>query len=129
MASTLTFAVPVTWSSTTAYTVNTIVFQGKKAFTALKDVPSGIPLTNTEYWSETGVKDIDLSSVTDALNELRSDVDDNTSNISTAQSDIVKNANDITSLTTQLTDAVNRITANADRLDNIMITLYTPAAN
>ena len=35
MASTLTFAVPVEWSSSTAYEINTIVFVGKKAYTAM----------------------------------------------------------------------------------------------
>lgn len=55
MADTLTFAVPVEWSKTTAYEQNSIVFVGKRAYTSLKAVPSGVEITDTSYWAETGV--------------------------------------------------------------------------
>ena len=55
MADTLTFAVPVEWSKTTAYEQNIIVFVGKRAYTSLKAVPSGVEITDTSYWAETGV--------------------------------------------------------------------------
>ena len=128
MASTLTFAVPVTWSSSTAYEINTIVFVGKKAYTAIRDVPTGVDITNTTYWIETGVKDIDLSSITSAISSLESDVSDNTSDIAQAQADIITNANNITSLTSRLNSAVSSIEADATRLNNIMVTLYTPTS-
>lgn len=126
MASTLTFAVPVEWSSSRKYEINNIVFIGKKAYTALQDVPTGIEITNTAYWSETGVPFVDLSDIRAKLNELDLQVDENASDISTAQADIVTNANNITQLTTRLNNAVTSIEADATRLNNIMITLYTP---
>ena len=55
MADTLTFAVPIEWSKTTAYEQNIIVFVGKRAYTSLKAVPSGVEITDTSYWAETGV--------------------------------------------------------------------------
>lgn len=126
MASNLTFAVPVEWSSSRKYEINNIVFIGKKAYTALQDVPTGIEITNTAYWSETGVPFVDLSDIRAKLNELDLQVDENASDISTAQADIVTNANNITQLTTRLNNAVTSIEADATRLNNIMITLYTP---
>lgn len=129
MPHSLTFAVPVTWDSTRAYGTNVIVFVGKKAYTSIQDVPTGINIDNTSYWIETGVKDIDLTAIEDAIDALEIAVDDNTDDITQAQADIVTNANNITSLTTQLAAAVASISANAQRLDNIMITLYTPTAS
>lgn len=126
MASTLTFAVPVEWSSSRKYEINNIVFIGKKAYTALQDVPTGIEITNTAYWSETGVPFVDLSDIRAKLNEIDLQMGENTSDISTAQADIVTNANNITQLTTRLNKAVTSIEADATRLNNIMITLYTP---
>ena len=126
MANTLTFAVPVEWSKTTAYEINNIVFVGKRAYTAIQDVPTGIEITNTAYWSETGVPYVDLTSIRNKLNELESDMDTAQSDITQAQSDIVSNANNITSLNTRLTNAVASIEADATRLNNVIITLYTP---
>lgn len=126
MASTLTFAVPVEWSNTRTYEINNIVFIGKKAYTALQDVPTGIEITNTAYWSETGVPFVDLTDIRAKLNELDLEVDENTADIATAQADIITNANSITQLSTRLTAAVSSIEADAARLNNIMITLYTP---
>ena len=55
MADTLTFAVPVEWSKSATYEQNIIVFVGKRAYTSLKAVPSGVEITDTSYWAETGV--------------------------------------------------------------------------
>lgn len=49
MANKLTFAVPVTWDQSRAYEVNLIVFVGRKAYTALQNVPANTPITNTQY--------------------------------------------------------------------------------
>lgn len=129
MATSLTFAVPVNWDSTQTYERNMIVFVGKKAYTALQDVPTGIEITNTAYWSETGVPSVDLTAIQNKLNELDSEVSDNTDDITQAKADIVTNANDITSLTNRLASAVSNLEAQTTRLDNVMITLYTPVSN
>lgn len=126
MASSLTFAVPVEWNSTTAYEINMIVFVGKKAYTALQNVPAGTEITNTDYWSETGVPFVDIAAIRTKLNEIEGEVDDNTADIETAQADILTNANNITQVSTRLNAAVSSIEADAARLNNIMITLYSP---
>ena len=128
MARSLTFAVPVEWDDTETYEVNMIVFVGKKAYTAIQDVPVGIAITNTSYWVETGVPTIDISSLQTQITQLASAVAQNTSAIQTNASNITQNANNITQLSTRLTAAVTSIEADAARLNNIMITLYTPPA-
>lgn len=129
MATGLTFAVPVNWSDTQTYEINMIVFVGKKAYTAIQDVPTGIAITNTDYWIETGVPTIDLTSIRNKLNELDSDVTDNAADIAQAQADIITNANSITNLTTRLNADIANLETQITRLDNIMITLYTPVTN
>lgn len=126
MASTLTFAIPVEWSNTRAYEINNIVFIGKKAYTALQDVPTGIEITNESYWSETGVPFVDLSDIRAKLNELDLEVDANTTDIATAQADIITNANNITQVSSRLSSAVSEIESTVIRLNNVMTTLYKP---
>lgn len=126
MATTLTFAIPVEWSNTRTYEINNIVFVGKKAYTAIQNVPTGIEITNTLYWSETGVPFVDLSEIRSKLAELDDDVTQNTSDISDAQDSIVVNANNITTLTNRLNTAVTNLESEVARVNNIMITLYTP---
>lgn len=126
MATCLTFAIPVNWDSTQTYEVNMIVFVGKKAYTAIQNVPSGIDILNTAYWAETGVPYVDVTAIRQKLTEIETDVDDNTADIAQAQADIVTNANNLTQLTTRLNAAVTAIENDATRLDNVIYTLYTP---
>ena len=126
MSQSLTFAVPVTWSSQRTYEINVIVFVGKKAYTAIQDVPTGIEITNELYWKETGVPYVDISDIRTKLNELETEVDSNTDDITSAQQAIVANANSITTITSRLDAAVTALEADVARVNNIMITLYTP---
>lgn len=126
MANSLTFAVPVTWDSSRAYERNMIVFVGKKAYTAIQDVPTGTQITNTSYWIETGVPSIDIAQLESDLQTLSDSVDDLSDDVSANSTAITNNANDITTLTGRLNTAVTSIENDAARLNNIMITLYTP---
>lgn len=128
MASSLTFAVPVTWDSQRTYERNMIVFVGKKAYTAIQDVPSGTQITNTSYWIETGVPTIDTTSLQTQITALSNALDDVESDVETNTQNITTNANNITQLTTRLNAAVTSIENDAARLNNIMITLYTPVS-
>ena len=105
MASTLTFADPVTWDRTKTYEVNLIVFVGRKAYTALKNVPANTAIDNTEYWKETGVPNSgDISALESVVGNssagLVKDVADNTNDIDSLESD----------------------------MDNVKFTLYTPTS-
>lgn len=129
MAASLTFAIPVTWDDSNTYERNMIVFVGKKAYTAIQNVPAGVAITNESYWIETGVPDIDITSLEQQITALSTRMTTAEGNISTNTSNITANANSITALSSRLNTAVTAIEADAARLNNIMITLYTPVTN
>lgn len=99
MADTLTFANPVEWSKTTAYEQNIIVFVGKRAYTSLKAVPTGIEITDTSYWAETGVpKGSDTTQLKADIETLKGNVSKLQSGLSTTNSNVTANNNAITSM-------------------------------
>ena len=94
MASTLTFAVPVEWSKTTAYDANVVVFIGKKAYTSLKSVPTGVEINDTTYWAETGVpQKTDTTQLKSDIESLKSTVSTLQTNLETTNSNVTTNAN------------------------------------
>lgn len=128
MLNKLTFAIPVTWSQQTAYEGNMIVFIGKKAYTALQDVPAGTPITDTSYWSETGVPYVDLTEVRNAISGLDTRVTSNATAISGIDTRVTTNSGNISTLTANLATAVAQLSAATETIENIMISLYTPQA-
>ena len=129
MATSLTFAVPVNWSSSQTYEVNMIVFVGQKAYTALQNVPTGIDIETTAYWAETGVPYVDVSDIRTALNALDTEINGTgglDDQVTQAKLDIIANANSITTLTTRLNNDILALEAEVARVNNVMVTLYTP---
>lgn len=126
MATSLTFAVPVEWNTTNTYEVNMIVFVGKRAYTAIQDVPAGIQITNTDYWSETGVPFVDLADIRQHLNQLDEDVDDLGDSVSAIDGRVSINSGNIATLTSDLATATQNLNAATQTLNNIMVSLYTP---
>lgn len=126
MAASLTFAVPVEWNIQTAYEVNMIVFVGKRAYTAIQNVPTGIQITNTEYWSETGVPYVDLEDIRNHLDQLDSDVSDLDDAVDALDTKVNTNSGNIATLTSNLAAAVSALQAATNTINNIMISLYTP---
>lgn len=124
MATKLTFAIPVTHDSTRAYEVNMIVFSGKKAYTAIQNVPANTQITDTDYWIETGVQDV--TSMRTKLDELDDAVDDIQDGLADLSTDVSNNASNITSLTTDLALVTSNLTALTNSINNIMISLYMP---
>lgn len=126
MANSLTFATPVEWNINTAYEVNMIVFVGKKAYTAIQNVPTGIQITNTAYWSETGVPYVDLEDIRTHLNNLDSDVSDLDTAVDGLDSRVTTNSGNIATLTQGLANAVTALNSATETINNIMVSLYTP---
>lgn len=126
MATSLTFAVPVEWNVNSTYEVNMIVFVGKRAYTAIQNVPTGIEITNTAYWSETGVPYVDLADIRTHLNNLDTEVDTLDSNVDAMDARVTTNSGNIATLTQDLATAVSSLNTATQTLNNIMISLYTP---
>ena len=127
MADTLTFAAPVEWSKSATYEQNIIVFVGKKAYTSLKAVPTGVEITDTSYWAETGVPQ--TTQLKADIKTLKGNVSTLQSDLSTTNSNVTANNKAITSIRQDITNAQSLIDSANTRLDNIMITLYTPYSN
>lgn len=126
MATSLTFAVPVEWNINTAYEINMIVFVGKKAYTAIQNVPTGIEITNTTYWSETGVPYVDLEDIRTHLNSLDTEVSDLGDDVNNLDGRVTTNSGNIATLTQDLATAVASLNTATQTLNNIMVSLYTP---
>jgi hypothetical protein len=126
MADKLTFAVPVEWDGTRTYENKMIVFIGKRAFTALQDVPAGIEISNTTYWAETGVPFLDVESIRQSVTALSDEVDSLTGDVTAIDGRVTTNSNNIATLTSQLSTAVSQLSSAAATIDNIMVSLYTP---
>lgn len=126
MAASLTFAVPVEWNIQSTYEINMIVFVGKRAYTAIQNVPTGIQITNTEYWSETGVPYVDLDDIRTHLNQLDSDVSDLDDAVTAMDTRVSTNSGNIATLTQGLANAVTALNTATNTINNIMISLYTP---
>lgn len=47
------FSDPIEWCITRDYDPITTVRHGDKGYTSIKSVPSGVDISNTEYWVET----------------------------------------------------------------------------
>jgi peptidoglycan hydrolase CwlO-like protein len=101
-----------------------IVFSGKKAYTAIQNVPTGIEVTNDTYWVETGVQDV--TSMKAKIDELGEDVDDLQDGLADVSTQVSNNTSDITTLTTNLALAVSNINSLTENINNIMISLYMP---
>lgn len=126
MATSLTFAVPVEWDINTTYEINMIVFVGKKAYTAIQNVPTGVQITDTTYWSETGVPYVDLQDIRTHLEQLDNNIDSIDTSIEGLDTRVGTNSQNIASLTEALANATTALNSATTTLNNIMISLYTP---
>ena len=58
------------YSSTSAYSINALVFDGTNYYRALQDVPAGISLSNILYWNDLGIlNDFYVGRTTDSLQQ------------------------------------------------------------
>ena len=115
MADTLTFAVPVEWSKSTAYEQNIIVFVGKRAYTSLKAVPTGVEITDTSYWAETGVpQGSDTTQLKAEIETLKGNVSTLQSDLSTTNSNVTANNNAITSMREDMATFLTRADMEAN---------------
>lgn len=82
--STITFHDPITWDITTQYTINTMVVDSDgTAYLSVNTVPSGINITNTDYWQP-------IFNYDDNINKLRGTIAYNEQNSATATATHVK---------------------------------------
>ena len=76
-----TFANPVQWNSNTAYEALTIVTNLGNSYTSRKPVPAGTPLTNAEYWVNTGNFNAQVGELENEVTAISQQTDQNTADI------------------------------------------------
>ena len=130
MAANLTFAEPVTWDRTKPYETNLIVFVGRKAYTALQNIPANTDITNTTYWKETGVPNSgDISNLESDVNTLKTTVGNQNSGL---VKNVADNTSDISSLETTVGNSssglVKSVADNASDISALEATVGNASA-
>jgi len=73
-----TFANPIQWNSSISYEALTIVTNAGSSYTSRKPVPAGTPLTNSEYWVNTGNFNAQVQELQNEIDNVSNQVDINT---------------------------------------------------
>ena len=121
----LKFANPVTWNQSSTYQANTIVFNGRDAYTSLQNVPANTALTNTSYWKKTGVpSSSEIDGIESDVNGLKTTVGNQNSGLVKAVAD---NTGDISSLETTVGNSssglVKAVADNTGDIGNLKSTV------
>ena len=121
----LAFAKPVQWNKANYYREDTIVFNGRKSYTALQDVPANIEITNSSYWQETGVPSInEFNTIETDVNSMKTTIGNQNSGL---VKDVADNANSISMLETTVGDSnsglVHDVSDNTNSISSIEITI------
>ena len=70
------FADPLEWSNTREYEPLTIVLNQGNSFTSRQFVPSGVDISNTEFWANTGNYNAQIEQYRTEMNKIKTDVVD-----------------------------------------------------
>ena len=91
---------PIEWSAETSYEYLTLVSSADfgQGYVAKKDVPSGTPLTNTEYWIPVASFNAQLSQLQQDVAKMGETVSGVQDDVSDVQAAVTKNESDIEAL-------------------------------
>lgn len=92
------FATPVEWSDTREYEPLTIVTYQGNSYTSRQYVPTGIEVTNEEYWALTGNFNAQVEAYRQEVQAFDGRITDNETAISAAEGDIADLQADVTQL-------------------------------
>lgn len=76
------------WDATVEYEPLSIVIVEGNSYTSKWYVPAGVPVTNADYWVETGNYNGQIAQLTENLNDLTEDVNKNAADIASNSADI-----------------------------------------
>lgn len=96
------FADPLDWDSSKTYEPLTIVYYKGNSYTSRQSVPTGIEITNTDYWALTGNYNAQIEQYRQEVSAMQGQVTQNKNNIaglkqqvSAVQGQVTQNKNDI----------------------------------
>lgn len=116
------FAEPLEWSDTREYEPLTIVLYNGNSYTSRQYVPTGIEITNSEYWALTGNFNAQVEAYRQEVSQWSGKIDNantNASNAVTTASNAVTTANNALSVAnTANTNADNAVEVASEALVN-----------
>lgn len=69
-----TFANPIQWNSNVAYEALTIVTHMGNSYTSRKPVPAGTPITDSDYWANTGIFNAQVEHLIDEIDDINTQI-------------------------------------------------------
>lgn len=103
------------WVPENSYLEGALVQFGGALYRANKDVPTGTPISNTEFWSKVG----DYASIGDAVSSLLSRMTSAETSIDTLTGQVTANSQDITTLASEVQSLDGQVQGNASAIDRI----------
>ena len=105
------------WSIDKSYPQNSIVLHEYNGYLAIKPVPAGVSIDNTDYWVEViNYSQIFLNLDSRVLKNTK-DIAKNTEDIAKNTEDIAKNTSDITKNTEDIAENTQKIDANIESIN------------
>lgn len=85
----------IAWDDTKPYEPLTIVLHEGNSYTSRQFVPAGIPITDADFWAQTGNYDAQVQQCLEAVQQLELQVSNNTGAIGDLQTDVSANTQNI----------------------------------
>ena len=101
------FADPLDWVNTREYEPLTIVYYGGNSYTSKQYVPTGIDITNGDYWVVTGNYNAQIEQYRNEVEQMQTQVTTNTNDITQVKSDMTTLENNVDSEISNLQTTVN----------------------
>lgn len=111
------FADPIEWDKLRSYEALTIVTHLSNTYTSKKNVPTGIDITNSEYWVVTGNFNSQLLELTNTVNKLNTSLENLSSEVTNDKSDIKNNAQNITELNTKTDNIESELNTKTSNIE------------
>ena len=112
------FADPIQWDNTKTYEPLTIVYHQGNSYTSRQAVPTGVAITNDEYWALTGNYNAQIEAYRQEVQQFSGDINDLQDALPIASFDENNTVNDaLTSLGTSISDLDTAIDNRIDAIE------------
>lgn len=116
------FADPAEWSNTRGYEPLTIVIHNGNSYTSTQFVPTGVDITDTEYWKLTGNYNAQIEQYRQEVENYRKETDGVSNQLNDIKTDITDVEGDVTRIDAELKqeviDRTNEDNALVEKINN-----------
>lgn len=111
------FAEPITWDNTQTYEPLTIVVYQGNSYTSRQYVPTGIEITNTDYWALTGNYNAQIEQYRSEVSNISSNVTELSTNFTNFQNTTDTQLQSIVSVNNEQTQDIEELNTRIDNLN------------